>query len=147
MISRRHFLYMVNKPGTDDPLSLPQFFFHLKGCFVDCEGNYLPVTCLKGTEGERKYTSTHSQYQHQMGVGGQHHALAALLLGYYPATHCRGVWLGYKTNLNRCGEEKISGNSVFPCNVGNLFSVTSSSMVVYRSAALQVLSDSRDVKH
>jgi len=80
-----------------------------------------------------------------MGVGGQHHALAALPLGYCPATHCRGVWVGYKASLNRCGEEKISGNPVF--TFGNLFSVTSISMVVQRSAILQVLSDSRDVKH
>ena len=53
--------------------------------------------------------------------------------------------MGYKASLNRCGEEKISGNPVF--TFGNLFSVTSISMVVQRSAILQVLSDSRDVKH
>lgn len=130
MISRRHSLCMVNKPDTDDPPSLPKFFFHLKGCFVDCVGNYLPVTCLEGTEEEQRYTSTHSQHRHQIGVGGQHHALAALPLGYCPTTHCRVVWVGYKASLNRCGEEKISGNLVFTFTVGNLFSVISSSMVV-----------------
>jgi len=64
-----------------------------------------------------------------MGVGDQHDALAALPLGYCPTTHCRGVWVGYKASLNRCGEEKVSGNPVFTFTVGNLFSVTSSSIV------------------
>jgi hypothetical protein len=39
-----------------------------------------------------------------MGVGGQHHAPAALYLRERPDTHCTGGWLGAWAGLDRCGK-------------------------------------------
>jgi hypothetical protein len=37
-----------------------------------------------------------------MGVGGQHHALAALPAGKRPGTHCRGGQIGPRARLDGC---------------------------------------------
>jgi len=37
-----------------------------------------------------------------MGVGGQHHAPAALASGKRPCTHCIGGWVGTRAGLNGC---------------------------------------------
>jgi hypothetical protein len=40
-----------------------------------------------------------------MGVGGQHHAPAALPLGNRPSTHCTGGgWVGPSASLDGCGK-------------------------------------------
>ena len=42
------------------------------------------------------------------GVGGQCHALSALLPGKTPGTYCTGSWVDPRAGLDGCGEEKIS---------------------------------------
>jgi hypothetical protein len=39
-----------------------------------------------------------------MGVGGQHHAPAALPTGKRPGTHCTGGWVGPRAGLDGCGK-------------------------------------------
>jgi len=41
---------------------------------------------------------------YEMGVGGQHHTLAALRLGKGPGTHCTGGWVGPRAGLDGCGK-------------------------------------------
>jgi hypothetical protein len=41
-----------------------------------------------------------------MGVGGQHHAPAALLPGKRPDTHCIGGWVGPRAGLEVCGKSR-----------------------------------------
>jgi hypothetical protein len=40
-----------------------------------------------------------------MGVGGQHHTLAALPLEKIPVTHCREDWMGLRAGLD--GKVKV----------------------------------------
>jgi hypothetical protein len=42
-----------------------------------------------------------------MGVGGQHHAPAALPLGKRPGTHCIGGWVGPRAGLHWCGKSRF----------------------------------------
>jgi hypothetical protein len=42
------------------------------------KGKGCPVTCQAGTERKQKYSSTCTEPRRLMGVGGQHHAPAAL---------------------------------------------------------------------
>ena len=41
-----------------------------------------------------------------MGVAGQRHALAALLPGKRPGTHCIGGWVGPRAGLDGCGKSR-----------------------------------------
>ena len=41
-----------------------------------------------------------------MGVGGQHHAAAALSPGKRPGTHCIGGWVGPRAGLDGCGKSR-----------------------------------------
>jgi len=43
-----------------------------------------------------------------MGVGSQHHAPAALLLGRSVNTHCTGGWVGPRANMHWCEKEQLS---------------------------------------
>jgi hypothetical protein len=47
-----------------------------------------------------------------MGVGGQHHSLAALPLGKRPGTHCTGGWVGLRVSLDRCGKSRPHRDSI-----------------------------------
>jgi hypothetical protein len=47
--------------------------FYSKG-----KGKFHPIQAIKALDGEKKYSSTHSLPRRQEGMGGQHHALAAL---------------------------------------------------------------------
>jgi len=44
---------------------------------LTCEGKGLPITYHEGTQGEWRYSCTHSQPSCQMGVSGQCHIPAA----------------------------------------------------------------------
>jgi hypothetical protein len=41
-----------------------------------------------------------------MGVGGQHHAPAALAPGKRPGTHYKGGWVGPRVGLDGCGKSR-----------------------------------------
>jgi hypothetical protein len=41
-----------------------------------------------------------------MGMGGQHHAPAALPPGKGTATHCVGGWVGPRADLNECRKSR-----------------------------------------
>jgi hypothetical protein len=41
-----------------------------------------------------------------MGVGGQHHALAALPPGKTLGTHCIGGWVSPRAGLDGCGKSR-----------------------------------------
>ena len=41
-----------------------------------------------------------------MGMGGQHHAPAALPPGKKPGIHCTGGWVGPKAGLDGCGKSR-----------------------------------------
>jgi hypothetical protein len=42
----------------------------------------------------------------QDGVGGEHHAPAALAPGKRPGTHCTGGWVGPRAGLDGCGKSR-----------------------------------------
>ena len=42
-----------------------------------------------------------------MGMGGQHHALAALRPGRRPGTHCVGGWVDPRAGLDGCGKSRL----------------------------------------
>jgi hypothetical protein len=47
-----------------------------------------------------------------MGVGGQRHAPAALLLGKRPRTHCIGGRVGPSAGLDGCGKSRPHRDSI-----------------------------------
>jgi hypothetical protein len=47
-----------------------------------------------------------------MGVGGQHHALAALPLGKRPGIHCTGGWVTPIPNLDSYGKSHLQRDSI-----------------------------------
>ena len=47
-----------------------------------------------------------------MGVGGQRHALAALLLGVRAGNNCVGEWVGPRADLDRCGKSRSHRDSI-----------------------------------
>ena len=49
--------------------------------------------------------------RHQMGVGGQHHAPAALPPGK-AGTHCTGGWVGLGAGLGKCGKSRPQRDSI-----------------------------------
>jgi hypothetical protein len=49
-----------------------------------------------------------------MGVGGQHHARAALPPGERPCTHCTGGWVGPRAGLDVCGKSRLPTGIRFP---------------------------------
>jgi hypothetical protein len=57
-------------------------------------------------EGDWRYSSTLHLTSAQHGVGGQHHAPAALLPGKRPGTHCIGGWVGPRPGLDGCGKTR-----------------------------------------
>jgi hypothetical protein len=76
-----------------------------------CKGKgkgYL-TTDHEGPEGEWRYSSTLSLTSAQDGVGGQHHAPAALPLGKRPGTHCIGGRVDPRAGLDGCGKSRPTG--------------------------------------
>jgi hypothetical protein len=47
-----------------------------------------------------------------MGVGGQHHALAALHPGKRPGTHCTGGWVGLTAGVDGYGKSRPHRDSI-----------------------------------
>ena len=47
-----------------------------------------------------------------MGVGGQHHAPAALSPGKRPGTHCIGGWVGPRAGTDGCGKSRPHLDSI-----------------------------------
>ena len=74
-------------------------FIYTSICFIKCKGKVRPRTGQEGPEGERRYSSTLSLTSALDGVGGQRHALAALLprMPRYPSCRRLGDLQG------RCG--------------------------------------------
>jgi hypothetical protein len=68
------------------------------------KGKIHPRTGHEGPEGEYTYSSILSLTLALGGVGGQCHALAALLAGKRSATCCTGGWVGPRASLDGCGK-------------------------------------------
>jgi len=64
----------------------------------------------KDKDAEQKYSFTQAEPRHQMRLGVQRHAPAALVDGRSPGKHCTVGWVVPRTARNWCGGEKI------PCN-------------------------------
>jgi len=47
-----------------------------------------------------------------MGLGGKHHAPAALPQGNRPGTHCVGGWVGPTAGLDEFGKSRLHRNSI-----------------------------------
>ena len=47
-----------------------------------------------------------------LGIGGQHHAPAALPPGKRPGTYCKGGWVGPRAGLDRCGKFGFHRDSI-----------------------------------
>ena len=76
----------------------------LLGIIGKGKGKVLPRTGHESPEGEHMYSSTLPSISVLEGVGGQHHAPAALPPRERPGTHCIGGWVGPRTGLGGCGK-------------------------------------------
>jgi len=54
------------------------------------------------------YSATYAWSRRYMGVGGQHHAPAALPPGERHGIHCTWGWVSVKAGLDVCGKKNIS---------------------------------------
>ena len=67
-------------------------------------GKVPPTTGHEGPDGEYRYRSTFSLTSALDGMGGQHHAPAALYPRKRPGTNCIGGWVGLRAVLDGCGK-------------------------------------------
>ena len=72
----------------------------------------LPITGHEGPEGEQRYSSTFFKTSAlKMGMGGQHHAPAALPRER-PGTHRTGGWVGPRAGLDGCEKSRPHRDSI-----------------------------------
>jgi hypothetical protein len=95
------------------------------------KGKVHPTTAHEGPEGEERHSSTLSLTSALDGVGGQHHAPAALPPGMRLGTHCTG---GYITTSPKASQQfwclNIPTVGLSPTHVHRV-------MMIYKSAFKQ----------
>jgi hypothetical protein len=71
-----------------------------------------PSHACAGTVGRRRYSSNPFPISALEGVGGQHHAPAALPPEKRPGTYCTGGWVGIGTGLDGHGKFRLYRDSI-----------------------------------
>jgi hypothetical protein len=59
----------------------------------------------EGVQRKKKYSSSHSQPQHEKAVGGRH-TPSTLHSAKRRSTHCTGGWVGLREGLEPCGKPR-----------------------------------------
>jgi hypothetical protein len=82
---------------------------HVHCSLYDVEDTDFPCTCHKGTQGEKRYSSTHSYLWHSKEVSGHIHAPATLPPANHARTHWIGGWLDPRDDQDVLNKNIISG--------------------------------------
>jgi hypothetical protein len=89
----------------------PEDFYQITLLSVKSKSKVHPKTGHEGPEGEQMYSSTLPSTSALDGVGGQHHAPAALPTGK-PSNLCTEGWVGPRAGLEGCGITRPHRDSI-----------------------------------